>query len=102
MTKFFLATILSFLLISFSCTKKKVLSDDCESLSMRSFKGSPQALNKFNKKCVKQDIIYTKEKCQTALIDLIKSGNLSHVQKIHGERVKGCFTENDLSTFSKK
>lgn len=68
---------------------------------MDSFKGSPKAMNEFEKYCENAKIAFTHENCQNALNDLIMSASLSQVVKKYGAGVEGCFTENDLIKFNK-
>ena len=96
--------IISFLLVVSlftSCTKKTYDNATCSRLSMDSFKGSPKALNEFEKHCKNAQIAFTHENCQNALNDLIMSASLSQVVKKYGAGVEGCFTENDLIKFNK-
>ncbi len=84
-----------------TCTKKTYDNATCSKLSMDSFKGSPKAMNEFEKHCQKAQIPFTHDDCQNALNDLIMSASLSQVVKKYGAGVEGCFTENDLIKFNK-
>jgi hypothetical protein len=86
--------------LSFSCTKKEYDVQTCTELSQTSYKGSPQALNEFNKNCKHLSIKYTHELCQNALNDLVISGNYPLILEKYGPGVEGCFTANDIKKFS--
>jgi len=88
------------ILFAISC-EKPYSQNDCELLSMKSYKGIPQASADFAKHCQKYKIKYTHELCQQALNDLIKATSLNIIKKKYGDAVIGCFTENDLSNFAK-
>lgn len=83
-----------------SCTKTYDL-DKCNTLSMNSFKGSPVALNRFEKNCQDIEVTYTHQICQAALEDLVSTGSLGKIKELYGNDVSGCFTQNDLNNFNK-
>ena len=87
-------------LLIISC-EKQYSQNDCELLSMKSYKGIPQASADFAKHCQKYKIKYTHELCQQALNDLINATSLNIIKKKYGDAIIGCFTENDLSKFAK-
>ena len=79
-------------------------SETCQDISMRAFKGSPQAANEFQKHCTGEEIEIkiTHEMCRNALNDLIMSGRLDLVQERYPEGIVDCFTQNDLVKFQKR
>lgn len=66
---------------------------------MAKFRGIPNAAYQFDSSCQGVLLTYTKELCQKALVDLIYSSNLEAVKAKYGEKVIGCFTQNDLQKF---
>jgi len=66
---------------------------------MQRYKGIPQAATDFKKYCSGREIKYTSIVCQKALQDLILVPNRAELEKKYGDKVFGCFTENDLEKF---
>ena len=99
MIKIKLLLVLLSILTLTSCEKKIYTSEQCNKLSMESFKGMPKAANEFKKHCQNVEIKYTKELCQEALNKLIISGDYSGIVNKYGAPVAGCFTENDINKF---
>lgn len=83
-----------------SC-QKDYNSEVCQDLSMRAFKGVPQAAHDFQNNCEEIEIEFTHEDCQKALNDLIVSGSLKAVTNKYGEISHECFSQNDLKTFNR-
>ncbi|OFZ27543.1 MAG: hypothetical protein A2381_18750 [Bdellovibrionales bacterium RIFOXYB1_FULL_37_110] len=96
----FKTCLLLLVLLVIGC-EKKYSQNDCELLSMKSYKGIPSASADFSKYCLKYKIKYTHELCQLALNDLVKTSSLNLIQKKYGDTVIGCFTDNDLSNFAR-
>jgi len=96
---FLLFTILFFTL---SCQPKIYDQDTCNTLSFKSFKGSPKALNELNKNCKNINYKYTKEYCQKVLTRFILTGSRSTIMQEFGPRSVECLTEKDIEKFSVK
>lgn len=75
---------------------------DCESLSMRTFRGFPRDAHKFQKHCKDKPVYYTQELCKKALRKLILSSSEKELKKEFGERVMECFNQSDIEKFLKK
>jgi hypothetical protein len=90
------------LLLLSSCEKKIYTADQCNELSMNSFKGMPKAGSDFKKYCGDVEIKYTHQLCQEALNKLIISGDYSGILQQYGNPAAGCFTENDINKFRKR
>lgn len=111
-TKNFYKTTMSFIftsmLLAFSCSKTTQINqlslDECEELSMMTFKAIPHAAVKFKDYCGQytSEIKYTSEHCQKALNELILKGDQAYLEKNFGEKIMKCFTQNDLNSFLKK
>lgn len=82
-----------------SCSNKVYNSDTCDDLSMKSFKGFPKEANEFKTNCKDIEIFYTHELCQQALQKLVMGEPISKLKKDFGEKIDGCFSENDLKKF---
>ena len=88
------------LLLLASCQGGSPLSrQECEELSLKAYKGFPQALNTFNKRCQNVEITYTKEHCQKAFKDLVLDGRPSALKNKYGDRVLDCFSEKEKGKF---
>ncbi len=90
------------LLIVSSCTQGEKSQDECEDLSLASFRGNPTAAASFQESCQSYPLHYTKDLCQKALVDLIYTANKEFLEKKYGAKVMGCFTQNDLDKFIKR
>lgn len=75
--------------------------EDCEVLSMKSFRGLPKEAKLFKDHCQNYELTYTKQRCEQALQELMISTNLGKVQKSHGQLIKECFNQSDLKRFAK-
>ena len=95
-TQLFLFYLLHSLFLS--CNQKTEI--DCNDLSMKKYKGIPNSYQAFEKNCQSVNIKYTEKLCQSALVVLLKTNNLSEVKKQFGDAVEGCFTADDLERFS--
>lgn len=87
------------ILITISCNQHSAL-ENCDELSMKKYKGIPNAYQNFEKGCQGAKIKYTEEVCQKALLELIKTKSLLQVKENFGDPIKNCFTENDLRNFT--
>ena len=88
------------LAVSFSCSNKEYTKDECEILSMESYKGLPKKSHLFKKHCKNfTDLHYTKELCQKALGDLILNKSADYINKQYGPQIGHCFSKNDLKKF---
>ena len=74
---------------------------NCESLSMKKFKGIPNSSYEFDQSCQGVKIKYTTDLCQLALNDLVQHNDLNMVKKKFGDPVEECFTGDDLKRFNK-
>ena len=83
-----------------SCQKKEDL--DCESLSMKKFRGFPKSSHLFEKHCSSEVLHYSEERCKGALNQLILGSNEEKLKKDFGERVMECFNQSDINNFLKK
>ena len=92
-------TILILTLTLFSCSKTDFTKDECESLSMKKFKGYQRESNQFDNYCKKYDLHYTQQKCKKALNQLILGARLDKLESVHGTNISECFTKNDLKKF---
>ncbi len=92
-------TLFTLLLISISCKPKYDL--DCNELSMKKYKGIPNSYQKFEQNCKGVEIKYTEKLCQSALLELMRTKNLSEVKKQFGDPIEHCFTGDDLKRFNK-
>lgn len=90
------------LFISFGCNNKQYDQESCNDLSMKKYKGFPDAHKKFDENCLNLEIKYTPQLCQSALIDLMKNNNLRAVQEKYGDPIQNCFTGDDLRRFNQK
>ena len=68
----------------------------CEELSMKKFKGWPQAAYEFEKNCGNIDILYSGEHCQKAFNELNMGKKLPELKKHFGPKIHKCFNESDL------
>ncbi|ATH08538.1 hypothetical protein BIY24_11425 [Halobacteriovorax marinus] len=93
---------LLFSLLSLSCTKKDFTQAECETLSMKKFKGHHRESHQFDNYCKQYKIHYSQKRCKTALNQLILGANLEKLQKAHGLDIAECFTKNDLKKFGPK
>lgn len=66
---------------------------------MMKYKGFPNSYQTFEKNCKGIEIKYTEKLCQTALLLLINTKNLSDVKKQFGDPIEECFTGDDLKRF---
>ncbi|MCK5883507.1 MAG: hypothetical protein KAG61_07445 [Bacteriovoracaceae bacterium] len=94
--------VLLLLTLIWGCTQAPPTSKECEVLSMHSFRGLPQAINKYKKHCLKLKLHYTKKLCEKALVDLVRFEDQNILKKKYGEQIMECFTVNDLEKFLKK
>ena len=85
-----------------SCQPKVYDVEECNRLSIKSFKGSPKALNELNKNCSQIKYKYTKKFCQKILSRFILTGSQVLILKEFGPHSLECLTETDLKTFSTK
>ena len=87
------------LILSVSCQPEEKFS--CDELSMMKYKGVPLSSKNFEEQCKRAKITYTKELCQEALTELMRSNSLAEVKKEFGDPVEHCFTAADLNRFNK-
>lgn len=99
MTKHFLLTLV---IVLGGCSKAPPTKEECEVISMHSFRGTSQAINNFKKNCTKFELHYTKKLCEKALVDLVRFGDQNILEKKYGKQVMECFTANDRNNFLKK
>jgi hypothetical protein len=85
-------------LISSGCNKVYDL-DACEELSMKRFRGFVDAKKKFDDNCTSFDVNYTRELCQEAFNELLLKTDLKLVKKKYGDKIVGCFNEDDLKKY---
>ena len=83
------------------CFSKNYQLEDCETLSMKKFKGWPNAANEFDDHCLKYDLKYSQKTCQQALQALIAQKSEEDLKKTFGDQIMDCFTSNDLDNFLK-
>lgn len=76
--------------------------DSCEELSMKAYKGFPQAAHKLKKYCSNYQLKYSSDTCQKALVQLTMGTNEKLLKESFGAKIMGCFTKNDLRNFLKK
>lgn len=88
-----------FLILSVSCQPEEKFS--CDELSMMKYKGVPLSSKNFEEQCKGAKITYTKELCQEALTELMRSNSLAEVKAEFGDPVENCFTAADLNRFNK-
>jgi hypothetical protein len=86
------------LLISAGCNKTYDL-DACNELSMKRFRGFVDAKKKFDDNCTGLDVKYTQELCQEAFNGLLFKHDLNLVKNKYGDKVVGCFNEDDLKKY---
>ncbi|MCY4524074.1 MAG: hypothetical protein OXB84_04975 [Halobacteriovoraceae bacterium] len=70
--------------------------DTCEELSMRKYRGWPQAAYEFEKNCRNIKILYTTEHCQKAFNKLNMGVKLSRLKEEFGPKIDKCFNESDI------
>ena len=97
MKSFFLVPLL---LMSVSCQPDEKYS--CDELSMMKYKGVPLSSKRFEEQCKGAKITYTKELCQEALTELMRTNSLAEVKAEFGDPVENCFTAADLNRFNKQ
>lgn len=85
-----------------SCNIKPTTKDDCERLSMESFRGLPNSTFKLKKYCKGINLVYTKSQCQKALNDLVITGSKAFLEKKYGNKIMNCFNEKDKNNFIKR
>ena len=88
-----------FFLLFLSCSQGVYDMDRCDELSMSAFKGSPKSANEFKENCQDIEIYYTHNLCQSALQKLVMGTDMDTLEKEFGEKIGGCFSENDLKKF---
>ncbi len=94
----------SVVIIIFFCScqiKRNLSQEECETLSLKAYKGFPKALNDFNTHCKKYTIRYTKEYCQNAFEGLILGTDAATLKDRYGQRVLECFSEKEKARFLK-
>lgn len=74
----------------------------CEELSMKKFRGFPNASRQFDDNCKNFKIKYNQRVCQNAYNKLISTGDIKRLQSRYGEKIIGCFTKKDLKIYSRK
>ena len=93
--------ILGFTLFLGNCTKT-YNKDQCEDLSMKAYKGWPQAAHKLRKYCKNVEIHYTSQRCQKALVELTMGASLGQLKKKFGSQIGNCFNQEDLNQIKQK
>ena len=82
-----------------SCQKDKSREGDCDTLSMKCYRGFPRSCNELEKRCNDKEIKFTKELCQDAFNKLILSKDLTLVKKLYSKRIEECFNERERKKY---
>lgn len=101
MTKITHLLILLLLLLTSMGCNKEYDSEACNILSMKKYKGVPTSQKEFEANCKNFEIKYTAELCQEALVHLMQTLSLKETKKEFGDLIEHCFSESDLTRFSK-
>ena len=94
--------ILAALLLIGCVSKTEYTQDDCETLSLEAYRGSPKSAHKLKEYCGKYKLTYTNEHCQKAFEALILDGRPEPLKQKFGERVLECFDQRQTDKFLKK
>lgn len=83
-----------------SCIGKKQYSkDECETLSLESYRGSPKSAHLLKENCSEYKLQYTKDLCQKSFEALILNGDPQRLKEKFGDRVIECFDQRQKDKF---
>ncbi|MEE3079158.1 MAG: hypothetical protein VX341_07480 [Bdellovibrionota bacterium] len=98
MNKAFSLFVLLFFIVS--CDQNDLSRQgDCDTLSMKCYRGFPRSCNEMKVRCQDKKITFTKEKCQEAFNKLILSNNLKLVKDLYSDRIIECFNEREIRKY---
>ncbi|MDH5580448.1 MAG: hypothetical protein OEY33_00945 [Bdellovibrionales bacterium] len=89
------------LLIFASCVKEEYSEKTCQDLAYKTYKGFPLESKKFKNNCLEHDLKHSVQSCQKALEKMIVGKNKQELEKLYGEGIHNCFSENDIKKFLK-
>jgi len=83
-----------------SCISGKDYSkEECETLSLESYRGSPKSAHLLKENCSEFKLKYTKDLCQKSFEALILNGNAQSLKQKFGDRVIECFDQRQKDKF---
>lgn len=86
----------------FSCTEEKIYNQEvCEDLSMSFYRGLPKPSKDFKDNCQKFKVKYDQKRCQSALEAMMLGSNTEKLKKKFGDKIMGCFNQQDKERFLK-
>tara|TARA_R110000868_G_scaffold129349_5_gene338026 strand:+ start:7682 stop:7981 length:300 start_codon:yes stop_codon:yes gene_type:complete len=91
--------ILSLLLLSSCFGKTEFTKDECETLSLESYRGSPKSAHQLQEYCTQYKLTYTKKHCQKAFELLILESRPEVIKKKFGDRALECFDQRQTDKF---
>ena len=103
--KGYLNSLLRFLLFlslitTLSCVDNdKSRQGDCDTLSMKCYRGFPRSCDEMKNRCENKKITYTRDLCQKAFNKLIFTKDLKLVKGLYTDRIIECFNERELQKY---
>ncbi len=82
--------------------KSQYTIDECETLSLESYRGSPKSAHLLKKYCGEYKLKYTKDYCQKSFEHLILDGRAQALKQKYGERILECFDQGQKDKFLRK
>jgi hypothetical protein len=91
--------LLSLLILSSCLEKSEYSQEECELLSMQSYRGIPKKAHLFKKYCQSRELNYTAELCQKAFSDLLMLRDTEALKKKYGDQILECFHASTLKKY---
>lgn len=89
-----ITTHLLLLIILVASCNKEYTQESCEELSLKKYRGFPNASHEFDKNCKgKFQIKYTQKACNAAFLGLVTHGSKEKLEAEFGKRILECFTD---------
>ncbi len=79
--------------------KSEYTKDECETLSLETYRGSPKSAHLHKKHCGEYKLKYTQAYCQKSLQDLILDGRALALKQKYGDRILECFDQGQKEKF---
>tara|TARA_R110000868_G_scaffold117600_16_gene312645 strand:- start:23966 stop:24226 length:261 start_codon:yes stop_codon:yes gene_type:complete len=80
-------------------SKTEFTKDECETLSLESYRGSPKSAHQLREYCSNYKLTYTKNHCQKAFELLILENRPEVIKQKFGERALECFDQRQKDKF---